>query len=48
MRLRPEEVRLPHYPVIFAAVLVVLGVVVAYQVYRVRVLSRYYQHRRLP
>jgi hypothetical protein len=35
-----------HYHVIFAAVLAVLGFVVAYQVYRVRVLSRYYDHRR--
>ena len=48
MRLRPEEAQPPHYPIIFAAVLAMLGVVVAYQVYRVRVLSRYYQHRRLP
>jgi len=32
-----------QYPIIFAAVLAVMGVVVAYQVYRVRVLSRYYR-----
>ncbi|MDA1013411.1 MAG: serine/threonine-protein kinase [Planctomycetota bacterium] len=37
-----------HYPVIFAGVLLVLGWIVAYQVYRVRVLSRYFEHRRLP
>lgn len=35
----------PHYAFIFGAVLAVLGFVVAYQVYRVRVLSRYYDHR---
>ena len=38
----------PHYSLIFAAVLAVIGFVVAYQVYRVRVLSRCYDHRRLP
>jgi serine/threonine-protein kinase len=38
----------PHYPLIFLAALVVLGFMVAYQVQRVRVLSRYYEHRLLP
>ena len=46
--LHPEEARPPHYPVIFAAVLAVLGFIVAYQVYRVRVLSRFYNRHRLP
>jgi hypothetical protein len=35
-----------HYPVIFALVLAVLGFMVAYQVFRVRVLSRFYESRR--
>ena len=35
----------PHYCWIFGAVLALLGFIVAYQVYRVRVLSRYYKHR---
>lgn len=37
-----------HYPLIFAAALAVLGFMVAYQVHRVRALSRYYEHRPLP
>ena len=45
--LRPELTEPIHYPVIFAMVLAVIGFVVAYQVYRVRVLSRYYDQRRL-
>jgi serine/threonine-protein kinase len=32
-----------QYPIIFAASLAVMGTVVAYQVFRVRVLSRYYR-----
>ena len=48
MLLRGKEASPPHYPFIFAATLAVLGVVVAYQVYRMRVLSRFYEHRRLP
>jgi serine/threonine-protein kinase len=38
----------PHHHVIFMVALAVLGFVVAYQVKRVRVLSRYYEHRPLP
>lgn len=45
---RPEQTEQPHYAIIFAATLAILGFIVAYQVYRVRVLSRYYEHRRLP
>jgi serine/threonine-protein kinase len=36
-----------HYPLIFAGGLAVLGFMVAYQVQRVRALSRYYEHRPL-
>ena len=43
-----EQRNPPHYPMIFAAVLGVLGVIVAYQVYRVRVLSRYFDRQQLP
>ena len=32
-----------QYPVLFAVVLAVLGMVIAYQVFRVRVLNRYYR-----
>lgn len=46
--LRDDQPGPAHYPIIFAAVLAVLGFVVAYQVYRVRVLSRFYESRRLP
>jgi len=35
-----------HYPAIYTAVLALLGFMVAYQIYRVRVLSRYYQSRK--
>lgn len=45
---RPDKIDHPHYPVIFGAVLSVLGFIIAYQVHRVRALSRYYEHRRLP
>ena len=38
----------PHYPVIFAAVLAAVGLIVGYQVNRLRVLSRYYESRRVP
>ena len=44
----PEQMERPHYPMIFAAVLAVLGSIVAYQVYRVRILSRYYDRRQIP
>ena len=45
MFLQPEEANPPHYPVIYGATLVVIGLVVAQQVYRVRALSRYYDRR---
>jgi serine/threonine-protein kinase len=44
--LLPEEANPPHYPLIFAAVLSVVGFVVAYQVYRVRVLSRHFESQK--
>jgi serine/threonine-protein kinase len=45
MILRPEEAHPVHYPVIYAMTLVVIGLVVAHQVHRVRALSRYYDRR---
>jgi len=36
----------PHYPIIFAAALVVVGFIVSYQVERLRILSRYCERRR--
>ncbi|MFK7778662.1 MAG: serine/threonine-protein kinase [Gimesia sp.] len=44
--LRPELVELWQYPVIYGMVLAILGMITAYQIFRVRVLSRYYQLRR--
>ncbi len=38
----------PHHHVIFGVGLVAIGFVTAYQVQRVRALSRYYEHRPLP
>jgi serine/threonine-protein kinase len=38
----------PHFHIIFMVALAVLGFIVAYQVQRIRVLSRYYDQRRLP
>ena len=46
LNLRPDEIQQTHYPVIFAAVLAVMGFIVAYQVYRIRILSRYFESRR--
>ena len=46
--LRPEEIGHAHYPVIYGAVLAVIGFVVSYQVHRVRALSRYYDRRHVP
>ena len=37
----------PHHRLIFLVALLVLGFVVAYQVHRIRALSRYYERRRL-
>jgi serine/threonine-protein kinase len=39
---------LPHHHIIFVVALAVLGFVMAYQVQRIRALSRYYEHRPLP
>ncbi len=43
---RVESSDPPHYPVIFAAALGVIGFIMAYQVERVRILTRYYEQRR--
>ncbi len=43
-----EPLPAPHHNLIFLVGLVVLAFVTAYQVQRVRALSRYYQHRPLP
>ncbi|MBY0524594.1 MAG: serine/threonine protein kinase [Gemmataceae bacterium] len=45
---RGGAVALPHFHVIFMVALAVLAWAVAYQVQRIRVLSRYYEHRPLP
>jgi hypothetical protein len=42
------EVPQPHWHLMFLAALVLVGFVVAYQVHRVRALSRYYERRPLP
>ena len=44
---RPIDSDFPHYAVIYAVILALLGYVVAFQVHRVRALSRYYDSRRL-
>ena len=41
----PEEARPRHYPYIFGLVLAVIGFIVAYQVYRVRALSRHFERQ---
>ena len=38
----------PHKHAIFLVGLVLLAFMTSYQVYRVRALSRFYEHRRLP
>ncbi|MAC52648.1 MAG: hypothetical protein CME31_08895 [Gimesia sp.] len=43
---RPELSVLWQYPVIYSMVLAILGLITAYQIYRVRVLSRYYELKR--
>jgi eukaryotic-like serine/threonine-protein kinase len=43
LQIHPAEAAAPHYCVIHAVLLAVLGYVVAFQVKRIRVLSRYYE-----
>jgi serine/threonine-protein kinase len=43
-----EAYSYPHHHLIFVVALAVLGFVMAYQVQRMRALSRYYEHRPLP
>ncbi len=38
----PDEAFPPHYPLIFAAVLIVIGLIVAHQVHRIRNISRHF------
>ncbi len=45
--LRPEAFGPSHYRMIFAAILAVIGWIVAYQVHRLRMLSRYFERQRL-
>ena len=40
----PDEATPAHYPLIFAAILIVIGVVVSHQVHRIRTLSRHLDH----
>lgn len=44
----PDPELPPHYAGLFAAMLVIVGAIVAYQVFRIRVLSRYFERRGLP
>lgn len=46
LRLRPDEARPSQYPAIYVVVLAIIGIIVGYQVYRLRVLSRYFEARR--
>jgi len=46
--LRDDPTNQPHYPVIFAAALGVIGGIVAFQVQRVRTLSRYFEQTNWP
>jgi serine/threonine-protein kinase len=46
--LRHEPTGQPHYPVIFTAALAVIGGIVAFQVHRVRALSRYFEQSQWP
>lgn len=40
-----ESLRRPHYTLIYIAVLIVIGLIVGYQAYRIRVLSRYLENK---
>lgn len=46
--MRHDPTDQPHYPLIFTASLAVIGLIVAFQVYRVRTLSRYFEQSRPP
>lgn len=48
LALRGESTDQPHYPLIFVSALAVIGAIVAYQVHRVRTLSRYFDQSRRP
>lgn len=44
--IRSEYSSVPHYPILFAAVLMILGLIVAHQVERIRTLSQYFEGKR--
>ncbi len=44
---RPDDNVPIHYPYIYGGVLAIVGLVIGYQVYRVRALSQYYENRQL-
>lgn len=46
LTLRPEESSPPHYPIMFAVLHSVIGIMTAYQIHRVRVLNRFYRSRK--
>jgi eukaryotic-like serine/threonine-protein kinase len=46
--LRHDETYPLHYAIFFTLILGIIGLIVAHQVQRVRVLSQYYDHRELP
>jgi uncharacterized membrane protein len=46
--LRNDPTSQPHYPVIFASALAVIGWIVAFQVHRVRTLSRHFEPSQWP
>jgi hypothetical protein len=46
--IRHEPTNQPHYPLIFMTALAVIGSIVAFQVHRVRTLSRYFEQTRPP
>ena len=48
LAIRHDPTEQPHYPLIFIVAIAVIGLIVAYQVYRVRTLSRYFEQSRPP
>jgi eukaryotic-like serine/threonine-protein kinase len=44
--LLPEEAHHATYPIIFAAVLALIGFITGYQLHRLQVLSRYFEQQR--
>jgi hypothetical protein len=46
LALRPEEALPPHYALVAGTILVLAGIIVGYQVWRIEVLREYYDDRR--